>query len=100
MCDQAMKVSKSAEESAFRATSLPAESGRDCWNQLQATCAGVPERIPDMPLTEVKLVNIKLLTLAELKLITDRGAEGRRRLSELFAAPERLVSSLHRPSAV
>ena len=61
---------------------------------------GVPERIPDMPLTEVKLVNIKLLTLAELKLITDRGAEGRRRLSEVFAGPERLVSSLHRASAV
>lgn len=53
-----------------------------------------------MPLTEVKLVNIKLLTLAELKLITDRGAEGRRRLSEVFAGPERLVSSLHRVSAV
>ena len=67
----------------------------------KADCpAGVPERIPDMPLTEVKLVNIKLLTLAELKLITDRGAEGRRRLSEVFAGPERLVSSLHRASAV
>ena len=53
-----------------------------------------------MPLTDVKLVNIKLLTLAELKLITDRGAEGRRRLSELFSGPDRLVSSLHRPSAI
>ncbi len=61
---------------------------------------GMPERIPDMPLTEVKLVNIKLLTLAELKLITDRGAEGRRRLSELFSGPDKLVSSLHRSSAV
>ncbi|CAL8469135.1 g8676 [Coccomyxa elongata] len=60
----------------------------------------MPERIPDMPLTEVKLVNIKLLTLAELKLITDRGAEGRRRLSELFSGPDKLVSSLHRSSAV
>lgn len=66
-----------------------------------AGTAGVPERIPDMPLTEVKLVNIKLLTLAELKLITDRGAEGRRRLSELFATDHnKLVSSLNRASVV
>ena len=78
---------------------MPAETMPE--GSREANCpAGVPERIPDMPLTEVKLVNIKLLTLAELKLITDRGAEGRRRLSEVFAAPERLVSSLHRASAV
>ena len=73
---------------------LPTDGGAGLAN------AGVPDRVPDMPLTEVKPVNIKLLTLAELKLITDRGADGRRRLSELFAGPDRLVSSLHRASAV
>ncbi len=60
----------------------------------------IPDKVEGTPLTDVLLVNIKLLTLAELKLITDRGAEGRRRLSEVFAGPERLVSSLHRASAV
>lgn len=54
----------------------------------------------DTPLTEVLLVNIKLLTLAELKLITDRGADGRRRLSEAFTGPDRLVSSLTRPAVI
>ena len=53
-----------------------------------------------MPLTEVRLVNIKLITLAELKLITERGAEGRRKLSELLAGESRLVSSLERESAL
>lgn len=53
-----------------------------------------------MPLTDVLLVNIKLLTLPELKLITDQGADGRRQLSELFAGHSRLVSSLRRVSAV
>ena len=53
-----------------------------------------------MPLTDVLLVNIKLLTLQELKLITEKGAEGRRKLNELFIGPERLVSSLTRPSVV
>lgn len=51
-----------------------------------------------MPLTDVLLVNIKLLTLPELKLITDAGAEGRRQLSEEFNGPSRLVSSLKRMS--
>ena len=82
-----------AHKSTANKTSQPATSA-------VPAKAGVPERIPDMPLTEVKLVNIKLLTLAELKLITDRGAEGRRRLSELFSGPEKLTSSLHRASAV
>ncbi|KAK9811661.1 hypothetical protein WJX72_007914 [[Myrmecia] bisecta] len=62
--------------------------------------ASVPDKIAGMPLTEVSLVNIKLLTLVELKLITDRGAEGRRKLSELFAGPGRQLSSLHRPSVI
>ena len=53
-----------------------------------------------MPLTDVLLVNIKLLTLPELKLITDQGAEGRKQLSELFSGRNRLVSSLKRQSVV
>lgn len=53
-----------------------------------------------MPLTEVRLVNIKLITLAELKLITDRGAEGRRKLSELLQGESRLVSSINRSSVL
>ncbi|KAL6767646.1 hypothetical protein ACKKBF_B36065 [Auxenochlorella protothecoides x Auxenochlorella symbiontica] len=62
---------------------------------------GIPAFIPNMPLTDVRLVNIKLISLAELKLITDRGAHGRRRLAELFAAqPGALVSSLERPSVL
>lgn len=62
--------------------------------------AVVPEWIEGMPLTEVRLVNIKLITLAELKLITDRGAEGRRKLSELLAGDSRLVSSIQRESVL
>ena len=62
--------------------------------------AGIPEKIEGMPLTDVLLVNIKLLMLQELKLITEKGAEGRRKLNELFIGPERLVSSLTRPSVV
>lgn len=53
-----------------------------------------------MPLTDVLLVNIKLLTLQELKLITDKGAEGRRTLDGLFFDESRLVSSLTRSSVV
>ena len=53
-----------------------------------------------MPLTDVLLINIKLLTLQELKLITEKGAEGRRKLNELFTGPDRLVSSLSRPSVI
>lgn len=60
----------------------------------------MPSKIEGMPLTDVLLVNIKLLTLPELKLITEKGAEGRRRLNDLFMGPERLVSSLTRPSVV
>ena len=59
-----------------------------------------PSNVEGMPLTDVLLVNIKLLTLQELKLITERGAEGRQRLDRLFTGPERLVSSLSRPSVV
>ncbi|GAB4821718.1 hypothetical protein N2152v2_008764 [Parachlorella kessleri] len=60
----------------------------------------VADKIDGMPLTDVRLVNIKLISLPELKLITDRGAEGRRKLAELFNDDYRLVSSLKRPSAL
>lgn len=58
---------------------------------------GHPAFVPGMPLTDVKLVNIKLIALSELKLITDRGAQGRKRLAELFSAGSQpLLSSLER----
>ena len=60
----------------------------------------VPERIEGMPLTDVRLVNIKLITLSELKLITELGAEGRQKLAELFQEQEKLVSSLGREPVV
>ena len=53
-----------------------------------------------MPLTDVRLVNVKLISLAELKLITELGAEGRRKLAELLQGPDLLVSSLERPSVL
>jgi hypothetical protein len=57
-------------------------------------------QVDGMPLTDVLLVNIKLLTLPELKLITDQGADGRRQLSEAFSGPSRLVSSLKRKPVI
>lgn len=60
----------------------------------------IPDKIDGMPLTDVRLVNIKLITLPELRLITERGAEGRRKLSELLDGDSRLVSSLRRPSVL
>jgi hypothetical protein len=62
--------------------------------------AYVPEVISGMPLSEVRLVNIKLLTLPELGLITELGSEGRRKLSELFVGRDRLASSLKRSSMI
>ena len=59
-----------------------------------------PDRIPGMPLTDVLLVNVKLLTLGELGLITERGAAGRAALDAAFRGAGRLVSSLARPSVV
>lgn len=53
-----------------------------------------------MPLTEVHVVSIKLLTLKELQLITEQGAAGRQKLDALFEGNGRLVSSLSRPSVV
>lgn len=57
-------------------------------------------QVEGMPLTDVLLVNIKLLTLPELKLITDQGAEGRKKLSEAFTGSSRLVSSMRRKSQI
>lgn len=58
----------------------------------------IPSSLEGMPLTDVLFVNIKLLTLQELKLITERGAEGRQKLDQLFVGSTRLLSSLSRPS--
>lgn len=60
----------------------------------------MPDKIEGMPLTDVRLVNIKLISLPELKLITDRGAEGRKKLAEMFEDDTRLVSSLKRTSVL
>lgn len=56
----------------------------------------IPKMLPDMPLTDVRLVNVKLIQLVELQLITELGAEGRKRLSNLFSSNNKLVSSLSR----
>jgi hypothetical protein len=54
-----------------------------------------------MPLSEVRLVNIKLIKLSELQLITESGAEGRKKLSQLFSNDQdRLISSLTRQSVI
>lgn len=60
----------------------------------------IPAMIDDMPISDVRLVSIKLLTLAELALITEVGAEGRRKLDEIFRGQQRMISSLDRPSAL
>jgi hypothetical protein len=62
--------------------------------------AMIPSTIEGMPLTDVLFVNIKLLTLQELELITNNGAEGRIKLDSLFTGPTRLLSSLTRPSVI
>jgi hypothetical protein len=61
---------------------------------------GAPDRIEGMPLTDVLLVNVKLLTLAELQAITSRGAPGRAALDAELTGRGRLVSSLNREAAV
>lgn len=60
-----------------------------------------PNIIDSMPLSEVRLVNIKLIKLSELQLITESGAEGRKKLSQLFSNDQdRLISSLTRQPVV
>ena len=65
-----------------------------------STGAGMPQKVETTPLTEVQLVNVKLLTLKELQLITEQGAAGRQKLDTLFEGQQRLISSLSRPSVV
>lgn len=73
-----------------RAASLVWQQLIDCEPPASAPCT----------VLQVRLVNIKLITLTELKLITDRGAEGRRKLSELLEGDGRLVSSITRESVI
>lgn len=54
----------------------------------------------DGPLTRIRLLNVKLLTLAELGHVIEHGAKGRNELVERFAGAELLVSSLERASVV
>jgi hypothetical protein len=62
----------------------------------------IPPYIDNMPLSTVKLVNVKLIQLPELAMIVNRGAEGRALLADLFAAnaSEKTVSSLIRSPVV
>lgn len=50
--------------------------------------------------SSIKIVNIKLLTLDELKYATENGASGRENLKNLFAENSKTVSSLTRKSVV
>lgn len=61
----------------------------------------IPAQI-EGPLSPIKLVNLKLLTLEELDFVLERGAEGRAELAERFAATgeDALGSSLRRASMV
>lgn len=79
---------------------LGLQDQREDNSDQSADSSGVPSKIEGMPLTDVLLINIKLLTLQELKLITEKGAEGRRKLNELFVGSDRLVSSLSRESVI
>lgn len=69
-------------------------------HSTEISSGAIPRMIDDMPITDVRLVSIKLISLAELKLITELGSEGRKKLSELFQGQLRLVSSLERPSVL
>jgi hypothetical protein len=54
-----------------------------------------------LSLSEIKLVNIKLLTLAELEYAAQNGPEGRTRLAQLFKEQGNpTFSSLDRPSVI
>jgi hypothetical protein len=60
-----------------------------------------PPSIVDGPLSRIRLVNIKLMTLDELEYVLPRDEEGRRELGRRFAAQGRpLASGLDRPSVV
>ena len=54
----------------------------------------------DGPLSRIRLLNAKLLTLEELALVLERGAEGRTELVGKLGGRDLLVSSLERASVV
>jgi hypothetical protein len=59
----------------------------------------VPPAVVDGPLSQIRLVNVKLLTLSELDHVIEHGAEGRHDLARRFAAQgSPLMSSLDRPA--
>jgi len=92
--------------------SIPSSSKADVVNQdsrvgallglsdVSTLSSRIPKMIDDMPLTDVKLVNVKLIKLPELKLITSMGADGRTQLAHLFSGENVLVSSLKRETVV
>ena len=55
--------------------------------------------IPEF-LSETKIVNIKLLTLAELEYVIQNGAQGRDALRNLFAEDSKTISNLSRKSVL
>jgi hypothetical protein len=60
----------------------------------------VPDTV-DLTIEPVKIVNVKLLTLAELEYVTQHGAEGRMKLAELLLQQgDATLSDLDRPSVV
>jgi len=60
-----------------------------------------PPPVVDGPLSTIRLINIKLLTVAELGYIVQHGEAGREELARRFVAQGRpLASSLDRPSVV
>ncbi len=62
------------------------------------TGAELPSSI-EGPLSTIRLVNVKLLTLDELEFILEGGASARNDLAARFEqTPDALVSSLHRDS--
>ena len=74
-------------------------------DQRVAVMLGLHDSTPpstvDGPLSRIRLVNVKLMTLDELEYVLSRNEEGRRDLAHHFAAQGRpLASSLDRPSVV
>ncbi|MCG3132933.1 MAG: hypothetical protein HMLKMBBP_00019 [Planctomycetes bacterium] len=66
----------------------------------EASASGVPSEVV-LPLEPVRVVNVKLLTLAELEYAAKHGAEGRAELARRFqSTPGAQRSSLTRPSVI
>jgi len=68
---------------------------------LGLTAEPIPPGV-EGPLSEIRLVNVKLLTLGELEYVVDRGEAGREELVRRFGlvSANTLVSSLGRPSVI